>query len=215
MSETSLFLIGPLLGDDAAAFAPTLEAACDAGPVAAVLLRLAAADERSLVNRIKALAPIAQARGAAVLVELPEAGDPAAIAVRGGADGLHVTGETGWRDLRGRLKEGRSLGIGGLRSRDDAMEAGESGADYLMFGEPRPDGWTPPLDDMIDRASWWAEIFETPCAVYAPHLEDVSSLAGTGAEFVALGAAVWDAPIGPAGAVRAALADLRRPEPVA
>ncbi len=215
MTETSLFLIGPLLGEDAGSFAPALEAACAGGGVAALLLRLAAADERTLVNRIKALAPLAQAHGTAVLVELAGVHDPAALAIRGGADGLHATGEADWRDLRGRLKDGRSLGIGGLRSRDDAMEAGESGADYLMFGEPRPDGWTPPLDDMIDRASWWAEIFETPCAIYASRLDDVATLAGTGAEFVALGAAVWEAPGGPADAVRAALAALRRPEPVA
>ena len=48
------------------------------------------------------------------------------------------------------------------------MSAGEAGADYLLFGEPRPDGTIPALESVIERATWWAEIFETPCVAYAP-----------------------------------------------
>ena len=59
-----LYLITPVLED--ASFAPQLAEACAAGAVAAVLLRLAAADERSLTNLVKALAPAAQEHGAAL-----------------------------------------------------------------------------------------------------------------------------------------------------
>ena len=48
------------------------------------------------------------------------------------------------------------------------MTLGEAGADYLMFGEPRPDGSLPALDEVVERAAWWAEIFETPCVAFAP-----------------------------------------------
>jgi thiamine-phosphate pyrophosphorylase len=116
--------------------------------------------------------------------------------------------------LRADLKGERALGVGGLRSKDDAMSAGEAGADYLLFGEPRRDGSLPDLASVIERASWWAEIFEPPCVVYAPRLEDVPALAATGAEFVALGEAVWTFPEGPGTAVRKALAALAAAEPV-
>jgi thiamine-phosphate pyrophosphorylase len=46
-----LYLISPVI-EDAEAFAPRLADACGAGAVAAVLLRLAPADERTLVNRV-------------------------------------------------------------------------------------------------------------------------------------------------------------------
>src|SRR3954465_6468834 len=59
-----LYLATPPIAD-AEAFAPRLAEACAAGEVAAVLLRLEGADERTLVKRVKALAPAA-----------PEAGRP-------------------------------------------------------------------------------------------------------------------------------------------
>jgi thiamine-phosphate pyrophosphorylase len=193
-----LYLISPMI-DDADAFAPRLAAACRAGDVAAVLLRLQPADARTLVNRIKALAPAAQETGAAVLIEAP--------------DGVHATGDLAvLRAMRERLKGERILGTGGLRSKHDAMTAGEAGVDYVMFGEPRPDGSSAPLESLADRAAWWAEIFETPCVACAPSVEAVARLAGTGAEFVALGDAVWTHPDGPAAAVKAALERLTTKE---
>ena len=205
-----LYLATPPIAD-AEAFAPRLAEACAAGEVAAVLLRLQGADERTLVKRVKALAPAAQEEGAAVIVAAAGEVDLAALATRGGADGVHVeAGPALARTLRERLAN-RILGAGGLRSKDDAMTAGEAGADYLLFGEPRPDGSLPPLDAVVERAAWWAEIFETPCVAFAPSLDAVPRLAATGAEFVAIGDAVWDHPDGPAAGIRAALAALPAP----
>src|SRR5690349_8793081 len=53
MADTAarLYLITPVLED--ASFAPRLAEACATGAVAAVLLRLAAADERALINQVK------------------------------------------------------------------------------------------------------------------------------------------------------------------
>lgn len=209
-----LYLITPVL-DDPQAFAPALEEACRAGPVMAVLLRLAAADERTLVNRVKTIAPLAQAEGAAVILADPgPAVDLATVVTRGGADGAHASDPERLRDLCRRLKEGRNVGAGGLRTKHDAMVAGEIGVDYVLFGEPGPDAAgpaeaAPALDRVAERASWWAEIFQTPCVVHAPTLRSVPALAATGAEFVALGEAVWAYPAGPAEAVRDALDRLR------
>ncbi|MGO4573611.1 thiamine phosphate synthase [Microvirga sp. 2TAF3] len=211
MAEPSarLYLVTPILED--ASFAPRLAEACAGGQVAAVLLRLAPADERTLINQVKALAPAVQDSGAAAIVTIqggaPSAADLATIAARGGADGVHVMGNpTSIRDLRERLKAERAIGAGGIRSKDDAMNLGEAGVDYLMFGEPRPDGSLPTLESVAERAAWWAEIFETPCVAYAPSLDAVKALAATGAEFIALGDAAWSHPDGPAKALSAAAA---------
>ncbi|MEE1612767.1 thiamine phosphate synthase [Microvirga sp. CF3016] len=213
MADTAarLYLITPVLED--ASFAPRLAEACAIGTVAAVLLRLASADERGLINQVKALAPAAQEHGAAVIVSAEGKADLATIAARGGADGIHVPGDPVLlRELRDRLKSERAIGVGAIRTKDDAMTLGEAGADYLLFGEPRPDGSLPSLDSVVERASWWAEIFETPCVAYAPSLDTVEALAATHAEFVALGDAVWTHPDGPAAAVKAAAEILQRKE---
>src|SRR5688572_31167791 len=100
-----LYLVTPRI-EDAASFAPRLAEACATGAAAAVLARLAPADERTLTNRVKALAPAAQERGAAFLVAAEGDVDLVTIAARGGADGVHVTGAKPdeLRDLVGRLK---------------------------------------------------------------------------------------------------------------
>src|SRR5262245_36106500 len=55
--------------DDPAQITDALAAALDAGDVAAVLLRLVATDERTLINRVKVIAPVVQGRGAALLID--------------------------------------------------------------------------------------------------------------------------------------------------
>lgn len=212
MTPTLIYLITPLV-EDPAAFAPILRAATEGGAVAAVLLRLPARDERMLIKHVKALAPVAQDGGAALVVGLD--GDVAdldlaQIASRGGADGVHARDLDTARELRDRLGTERVVGVGGLRTRHDAMTAGEIGVDYLLFGEPRRDGSLPAFELTLERAGWWAEIFETPCAAYAPTLAEVEALAETGAEFVALGEAVFAHPDGPAAALAAVRETLDR-----
>lgn len=180
--RTRLMLVTPPVSDPGAISFRLMQAFAG-GDVAAVLLRLAPGDERSLTERVKALAPPVQAQNVALVVEASPQ-----VASRGGADGVHLTsGVEAIADARSSLKQERIVGAGGLRSRHDAMDAGEAGVDYVMFGEPRPDGSLPPLPAVIERASWWAEIFETPCIAYCPDAESVPALVETGAEFVALG----------------------------
>lgn len=181
--RTRLMLVTPPVLDPGAISFRLMQAFAG-GDVAAVLLRLAPGDERSLTERVKALAPPVQAQNVALVVEAS-----AQVASRGGADGVHVSeGVEAIAEARSSLRQERIIGVGGLRSRHDAMDAGEAGVDYVMFGEPRPDGSLPPLPAVLERASWWAEIFETPCIAYAPDAESVPALVETGAEFLALGA---------------------------
>src|SRR5690242_13111696 len=63
-----LYLITPVVADPAD-FAPRLTAALAGAEIAAVLLRLADGDERTLINAIKALAPTVQDAAAALLID--------------------------------------------------------------------------------------------------------------------------------------------------
>ncbi len=196
-----LYLITPQL-DDTAGFARDLDSLLAAADIAAVLLRLADADERTLIERIKTVAPIVQRRDVALLL----AGRPE-LAARAGADGAHLTGVETFAAALPLLKPALIAGAGGLRSRHDAMLAGENGADYVMFGEPDRRGHTPPLPETEERLAWWAGLIEVPCVGYAGSLGEVETLARTGADFIALGEWIWTEPQG-AAAVLAAAAGL-------
>src|SRR5262245_60813979 len=149
-----LYLVTPQVADPAGV-RDTLAAALGAADVAAVLLRLAAADERTQINRAKALAPIVQGKGAALLLDgLPD------IAAHAGADGAHLPGIEAFEAALATLKPDRIAGCGGLASRHDAMVAAEAGADYVMFGEPDEDGHQPSFEAVVERVAWWAEVFE-------------------------------------------------------
>jgi thiamine-phosphate pyrophosphorylase len=192
-----LYLATPPLAD-AAGFAPALNEALVAGNVASLLIRFAGADERANEVIVRALAPTAQEKDVAVLV----AAAPN-VALRAGADGAHVSGcGEALTDAIKKLSPRYIVGAGDLETRDDAMRAGEAGADYVMFSN---------LDreTLIERVAWWAQLFNTPCVAGANTLADVSPLAEAGADFVLLDDVVWSDSRGPAAAVAEAQARLK------
>ncbi|MGO9399471.1 MAG: thiamine phosphate synthase [Xanthobacteraceae bacterium] len=200
-----IYLVTPQLGDTAP-FVRDVGPALQAGDIAALLLRLAPADERALINRAKSVAAVVQPRNVALLLD----GHPQ-LAARAGADGAHLTGIAALTEAIGALKPDRIAGVGGLRSRHDAMLAGEAGADYVMFGDPDRRGSRPPLETIAERLTWWSELFELPCVGYAASLDEVVPLAQAGADFVALGDWVWAQRQAPAAAIAAAVALLSEP----
>jgi thiamine-phosphate pyrophosphorylase len=202
-----LYLVTPAL-DDTTAFARDLDAALGAADIAAVLLRLADADERSLTKRAKAIAAVVQRRDVALLLD----GRPEFVG-RAGADGAHLSGIEAFTAALPGLKPDRIAGAGGLRSRHDAMLAGESGADYVMFGEHDRRGNLPPREAVLERVRWWADLVEVPCIGYAAGPDDVRALAQAGADFVALGDWLWTHPQGATAAVTAAASVLAEPIP--
>jgi thiamine-phosphate pyrophosphorylase len=206
--EPRLYLVSPEVAD-AAAFADTLAAALAGADVAAVLLRLAAGDERGLINIAKKLAPLVQSAGAACLI----AGHPDIVA-RVGADGAHLTGIEAFTAAQAALQPDRIAGCGGLATRHDAMLAAEAGADYVLFGEPDAAGYRPSFEAVAERVTWWAEIFEPPCVGFAVALVEVNALAAAGADFVALGDCVFADARGPAAALADAAQRLAQPEAV-
>jgi thiamine-phosphate pyrophosphorylase len=175
------------VANDLARLSENLAEISGAVDVAAVLLRLPGADERSLINRVKAVAPGVQAAGAALLID----GRPDLVA-RAGADGAHLAGADALMAAARMLKPNYIAGAGQLRMRHDAMVAAEVGADYVMFGEPDGAGRRPSLDTVIDRVAWWAEVFEISCVAYAAALDEISALVAAGADFVAVDDALFD-----------------------
>lgn len=180
-----LYLVTRPVGDAAACAAALAEALREAD-AAAVLLRLPADDERTLIKRAKTVAPPVQGKGAALLLD-----GHAEIVARAGADGAHLTGIETFNAALSALKPQRIAGCGGLETRHDAMLAAEAGADYIMFGEPDADGHRPAFEAVLERVSWWAEVFEVPCVGFAGSLDEVAALAQAGAEFIAIDDGIW------------------------
>jgi thiamine-phosphate pyrophosphorylase len=199
-----LYLATPIVEDPARLVAelPGLLASAD---VAAVLLRLKETDQRTMISRVKALAPPVQKAGAALLVD----GHPDIVA-RGGADGAHLTGLAALEEAVPSLKPDRIAGVGGLATRHDSMSAGEMGADYMLFGEPDEKGQRPSSQAIAERLDWWAELFEPPCVGFATSLEEARDFAASGADFVLVGDFIWADPRGPKAALVEADAAIKK-----
>jgi thiamine-phosphate pyrophosphorylase len=195
MSEDAprLYLATPPLAE-ARDFLPVLTSALSAGTVASLLIRLAGDDPRKNEEIVRALAPLIQEMGVAVLVE----GSPT-VALRAKADGAHISGcGEELAEAIEKLAPKYIVGAGGLELRDDAMRAGEMGVDYVLFaGDDRA--------ALEERVAWWAELFNIPCVARAASLADIAPLAEAGTDFVMLDDAVWSDRRGPAAAVAEAV----------
>jgi thiamine-phosphate pyrophosphorylase len=176
-----LYLATPVVDDPSELIArlPDLLAAAD---VAAVLIRLRETDQRTMISRVKALVPVIQHAGAALLID-----GHAELVARAGADGAHFTGLAALEDALPSLKPDRIAGVGGLPTRHDSMAAGELGADYVLFGEPDAHGQRPSTQAIAERLDWWDELFEPPCVGYATSREEAFEFASAGADFVLVG----------------------------
>lgn len=177
---------------------------------AAVLLRLAPADDRTLINRIKPIVPIVQKAEAALILD-----GHAGLVAKSGADGAHITSVEEFVDAVEQLKPNWIAGAGGVFTRHDAMLAAEKNADYVMFGEPSERGLRQPFDDILDRVSWWADVFQVPCVGFAATLDEVAPLAQAGADFIALGDFVFSDPSRVAANVAAAMQQLADADAIA
>lgn len=199
-----LYLATPALGDPATLIAelPTLLASAD---IAAVLVRLEPADQRTMISRVKAIAPVVQNSGAALLLD-----GHVELVARAGADGAHLTGIAALEEALPSLKPDRIAGVGGLFTRHDSMSAGEMGADYVLFGEPDARGERPAASAIAERLDWWAELFEPPCIGFAVSTEEAYRFAAAGADFVLVGGFIWADPRGPNAALAEAEAAIRK-----
>jgi len=186
-TKPRLVLITPEI-TDAEAFAPTLALACETADVAAVIVRLAPANDAEQFVRIEMLAGAVHGIDAALLLD-----GCAHLVAQAGADGTFVSGDA-IAAARSSVKNDHVVGAGRLETRHDAMTAAEGGADFVLFGDKTAEGKRPMMPSLIERVTWWAEVFVIPCVAYAAHVDEIDPLVRAGADFVALGEeAVWSA----------------------
>ena len=203
-----LYLITPPRLDDLAAFGHVLARTLDAGDVAALQIRLKDAPDEVVAAAVDVLAPIAHARGVAVILN-----DRPDLAARLDCDGVHIGQQDGTlAEARRLVGKDRMVGVTCHDSRHLAMEAAEGGADYVAFGAFYPTT----TKDAPTRAdpeilSIWQETMEVPCvAIGGITVETARGLAAAGADFLAVSAGVWSHGEGPAAAVKALNAEIAK-----
>ncbi len=106
------------------------------------------------------------------------------------------------------------VGADAGKTRDDALEIGEERPDYVFFGRFGYDRTPEPHSRNLTLGRWWAEMIEVPCIVLGgSDVASVEAVAATGAEFVALSAAVFSPDVDPRRAVAEANEILDRTAP--
>src|SRR5216684_3927318 len=185
-----LYLATPDM-DDPSSLTASLPGLLAEADVAAVLVRLKPTDQRTMISRVKALAPATQEKGAALLLD-----GHVELVARAGGDGAHLTGIEALKEALPTLKPDRIAGVGGLTTRHDSMTAGEAGADYVLFGEPDARGQRPSIEAIAERLQWWAELFEPPCVGFAVSRDEATEFAAAGADFILVGDFIWADPRG-------------------
>ena len=198
--DCRLYLITPGVLQELDGFAAALETALGAGDVAALQIRLKAADEQGISRAVERLAPIARAHGVAVILN-----DDPALAASLDCDGVHVgQSDASCREARRIMGPQRTVGVTCHDSRHLAMEAAEAGADYVAFGAffPTVTKDAPTVADP-EILSIWQEVMQIPCvAIGGVTADNAEPLAAAGADFIAVSGGVWSWPGGPAAAVK-------------
>jgi thiamine-phosphate pyrophosphorylase len=124
------------------------------------------------------------------------------------------TGRAALEEAVERYQDRITVGAGGVKTRDDALELGEARPDYMFFGRFGYDNKPEPHSRNLALGRWWAEMIEIPCIVMAgSDIASVETVAQTGAEFVALSSAVFGEGVDPAEAIARANAILDETAP--
>jgi thiamine-phosphate pyrophosphorylase len=166
-------------------FEATLSAALRGGDVAA--LRVAEDEGLAGVRRV------AHAHGVAVILE-----GAAAAARLAGCDGAHLDAGDDVAAARRALGD-LQLGVFCGGSRDQAMQAGQDGADYVSFG---PCFGAAAVADP-ELVSWWVELMELPAVAEGGiTVANCAALVQAGVDFLAVDEGVWRHEAGPEAAVR-------------
>lgn len=204
--QARLYLITPPAIADINAFARELEAALDAADVAALQIRLKGLNDYDLIAVTKVIAPIAQNRGVAVLMN-----DRVQLVKSLKLDGAHIgQSDMSLKEARALLGKDAMIGVTCHNSRHLAMEAAENGADYVAFGAFYPTT-TKTVEHMaeLETLNIWQETMEAPCvAIGGITAENAGEVAAAGADFIAISGAVWNHPQGAAAGVKALTAAL-------
>lgn len=185
---------------DGDALVRLLSQALSGGDVASVFLDPTGLDDATFQSVAEKAVPVIQEFGAAAIIL-----NDTRTAGRVGADGIHLEGKLA--ELAEAIEKHSPkliVGTGNLRDRHTALEIGEVQPDYIFFGKIGADGKPEAHSRNLALAEWWSQMIEIPSIVQAgTALESLIAAAETGADFVALGRAVFEA-TDPEAAVREA-----------
>lgn len=194
-----MYLITPPEIADGDIFLQELEAALSAAPVACLQIRFKTMDHSSLVQIGKDIVTLAQRYDTAVVIN-----DSPDIALKIKADGAHIgQDDMDYFSSRELLGKDAILGVTCHNSRDLALRAAESGADYVAFGAffETPTK-TPKTRADMEILTWWQDMIETPCvAIGGITVDNAADVIKAGADFIAVSSGVWAHPDGPAAAI--------------
>ena len=208
-SRCRLVLIAPPI-DDPEALAGVLGDALRGGDVATVILPQGDLNESDFQKLAARAVPVIQEKGVAALVCGEER-----IAMRVKADGLHIDGPAAvLREAVDKHAPQLIVGGGHPQTRHAALDAGEAQPDYVFFGKLRGDIKPEAHSRNIALVEWWSEIVQIPSLVMGGlDPESALTVAKHGADFVALGSAVFGDPARSAQVVSAvnALLDEKAP----
>ncbi len=193
-----LYLITPERLDPGP-FADTLALALDAGEVACVQLRLKGIDDDAIRQAALTLAPVAQSRDVAFLLN-----DRPDLAAETGCDGVHVgQHDSSYDEARALVGDDAIVGVTCHDSRHFAMVAAERGADYVAFGAFYPTATKDAIGHPdAEFLKWWSEMMTTPSVANGGiTAANCAPLVKAGADFIAVLSAVWSHAEGPGAAV--------------
>ncbi len=159
-----------------------------AGDVASLVFSPADLDESLFQKMVEPLIKLAQEMGIASIIA-----DYSRIAGRVKADGLQLGQDlAALKDAIDKLSPGMMVGAANVKTRHNALNIGELQPDYLMFGKPDGDIRPEPHPKNLALGQWWSEMVEIPCIVMGgSDIESIVDVAKSGAEFVALRAAIF------------------------
>ncbi len=195
-----LYLLTPDHIDNLSKFAAELDAVLATGAVDCVQLRLKNVTDEDLILAAETLLKVCHTYDIPLLIN-----DRADIAAQIDADGVHLGQEDGdVAAARALLGADKDIGVTCHASKDLAFTAGDQGANYVAFGAFFPSK-TKPDADLADKEllTVWDEVTDIACvAIGGITPENCTEIASSGAHFVAVCDAVWNAKDGAVDAVR-------------
>lgn len=204
VSDCALYLISPPR-ITLPVFLPRLEEALAAGGVKAFQLRLKDAGDDQILEAAKEIAPLCRAQDIAFILN-----DRPDLVRNAQADGVHL-GQDDMKPKAARAILGKDavIGISCHASRDMAIDAAESDADYVAFGAFYPtrskskekvEKWGVPHPEILH---WWSTYTTIPCvAIGGVTPVNCAPLVNAGADFLAVITYVWEHEKGPGQAVK-------------
>jgi len=188
-----------------------LSSAVKAGDVASVIFYDKSNSPTQFMAACKKLVPMVQGEGVAAVIAADSQ-----LAGRVEADGLFVEGALeNLENAIARFSPQKIVGCGGIKTKHKALSVGDMRPDFVFFGKLDGDIKPDPHAKNLALADWWSKLIETPCVVMGGAVvESVIDCSASGAEFVALGKAVFSDAEGAAEAVHRANELLDRHAPI-